>query len=72
MRSGFTVELFNMRGTFTYTAGAAERKLAEENRAKAEALEENGYHRFATAMRDFAKSYERDADREAQSTPFDD
>lgn len=72
MRSGFTVELFNMRGTFTYTGGAAERKLAEENRAKAEALEQNGYHRFATAMRDFAKSYERDADREAQSTPFDD
>jgi hypothetical protein len=26
---------------------------------KAEALEENGYHRFATAMREFAESYER-------------
>ncbi|MCU7815371.1 MAG: hypothetical protein KZQ81_09220 [Candidatus Thiodiazotropha sp. (ex Rostrolucina anterorostrata)] len=71
MRSGFTTELFNQRGTFTYTAGEDERKLARINREKAESLEAKGYSRFATAMREFAESYEREAKREASRDPHE-
>ena len=70
IRSGFTTELFNARGVFGFSAGKEERKLAELNRDKAEVLEENGYHRFATAMREFGESYERMAERESKRDPF--
>ena len=72
MRSGFTTELFNQRGVFTYTAGEDERERAQQNREKADVLEVKGYSRFATAMRELAKTYERQAEHEAKSNPFDD
>jgi hypothetical protein len=72
MRSGFTNELFNERGVFTFTAGEDERRIARVNREKAEALEATGYTRFATAMREFAERYERDAERESTRDPFED
>ena len=70
MRSGFTAELFNQRGVHGFTAGREERELARINHERAEALETKGYSRFATAMREFAKSYERDAEREASRDPY--
>lgn len=72
MRSGFTTQLFNDRGVFTFTHGEEERKLANENRKKAEALDSKGYTRFSTAMREFADRYERQAEREAKRDPFED
>jgi len=72
MRSGFTTQLFNDRGVHGFTHGQEERKLASDNRIKAEALESKGYTRFATAMREFAEQYERQAEREAKRDPFDD
>ena len=65
-RDGFTTALFNQRGVFTHSAGEEEMKLANLNREKAEALETAGYSRFATAMREFAETYERIAGREAE------
>ena len=64
MRSGFTTELFNQRGVHSFTAGKEERELAQLNREKAEALEERGYSRFATALRKIAETYEQQADQE--------
>ena len=72
MRSGYTAGLFDQRGAYTLTGGKGELKLAEENRKKADALEEKGFSRFATAMREFAKDYERDAERQAKGGFFDD
>lgn len=72
MRSGFTTQLFNDRGVHGFTHGQEERKLASENREKAEALDSKGYTRFATAMREFAEQYERQAEREAKRGPFED
>ena len=63
MRSSFTIELYNKRSVHGFTAGREERELARQNREKAEALETEGYSRFATAMREFARSYEHDAQR---------
>ena len=71
MRSGFTTELFNQRGVFSYTAGEEEREIAQQSREKADALDAKGYSRFATAMRNHAKTYERQAEHEARSNPFD-
>lgn len=70
MRSGFTTQLFNDRGVHGFSHGEEERKLASENREKAEALDSEGYTRFATAMREFAEDYEQQAEREANRDPF--
>ena len=72
MRFAFTIELRNQRGVHTFTAGKEERELAQTNRDKAEALETRGYSRFATAMREVAEQYEREAERAAERAPFDD
>ena len=72
MRSGFTTQLFNDRGVHGFTHGQEERELARQNREKAEALDLKGYTRFATAMREFAEQYERQAEREAKRNPFED
>lgn len=72
LRSGFTSELFNMRGVHGYTAGKEEREIAAGYNARADALEEKGFHRFATSIRELAKSYERDAEREASRPPHED
>ena len=72
MRSGFTTKLFNERGAYHVTHGQEERRLASENREKAEALDSKSYTRFATTMRQFAEQYDRDAEREAMYDPFED
>jgi hypothetical protein len=72
MRLGFTTQLFNDRGVHGFTHGEEERKLASDNRKRAEALDSKGYTRFATAMREFAEQYERQAEFEAKRDPFED
>jgi hypothetical protein len=71
MRSGFTTELFNQRGGYGFSHGREERKLANQNRKKAEALDSKGYTRFATAMREFAEQYDKQAEREENRDPFE-
>jgi hypothetical protein len=70
MRSGFTMDLFNQRGVHGFSKGEDERKLAADFSNKADALEERGYQRIATAVRELAKGYERDAEREAKRNPY--
>ena len=72
MREGFITEISNQRGVYGFSAGREEFELARRNREKAEALEAEGYSRFATAMRELAERYERDAKREASRDPFED
>ena len=60
----------NMRGVHGFSAGKEEREFAAGYRKKAEALDQHGFSRFATAMRELAESYERDAEREAQRNPY--
>ena len=71
MREGFVTELFNSRGTYGFREGQEELKLATRYRAKAEAVEQRGFHRLAGALRDLAASYERDAARDSSRSPFD-
>ncbi|MDX2186721.1 MAG: hypothetical protein SFV32_07305 [Opitutaceae bacterium] len=72
MRSGFRIELFNSRGVHDFTAGREEREIAAGFIQKADALENNGYHRFATAIRELANDYIRDAEQEEKRGPFGD
>ena len=64
MRRGYSTATFNSRGVHAVDpSGRPERKLAEENREKANQLELAGFPRFATTLREIAKDYDRDADR---------
>ncbi len=71
MRDGFTTELFNSRGVHSPSGGEEELKLARKNREKAGALDDRGFTRFATAMREFAERYQREAEYEADRDPYD-
>ena len=72
MRTGFTTELFNMRGVHGFTSGKEELELAKKYRERAEDVEAAGFHRLATAVRELAQGYERNATREATRNPFED
>ena len=72
MRSGFTCKLMNMRGVHGFSAEKEEREIASGYRKKAEALEQHSFSRFATAMRELAEHYERDAEHEAARDPYGD
>jgi hypothetical protein len=65
MRAGFTIKLFNRRGAHGFTHGHEEKEIARSLRNKADAVEKETYHRLANSLRELAKSYEQDAEREA-------
>ncbi len=64
MREGFRTQLFNSRGVFSPTGGAGERALAAKYRERASKVDEVGFTRLATTLRELADSYERYAKRE--------
>lgn len=72
MRDGFRNELYNSRGGhWVDPTGKPERELAARYRTQAEAVENAGYHRLATTLRELAVSYEREAERVSSRDPFD-
>jgi hypothetical protein len=68
MRDGFRTQLFNSRGVFSPTGGAGERALAAKYKERATQVDEAGFTRLATTLRDLADSYERYAKREADGS----
>jgi len=72
MRDGFTTELFNSRGIHGFSAGKEEEEIAAKYRTKADEVEAHGYSRLATALRELATSYEREAERERARDPYSD
>ena len=71
IRSEFTLALFNRRGMHTFTYGREERELAKKNQEKAEALDAEGFTRFAAAMRKFAEQYTKEAEVEEKRDIYD-
>ncbi len=64
MRSGYSVKVFNSRGVYSVDlTGKPEKDLATEWLGKAELVENEGFTRFATTLREVANSYTRDAER---------
>jgi hypothetical protein len=72
MRDGYTNKLFNMRGVHGFTSGKEELEIAAGYHKKAEALDAKGFQRIAASIRELAKSYEREAEREAKRDPLKD
>lgn len=72
IRTGFHTALYNSRGAhWIDPTGRPERELAAKYRAQAEAVEEGGFHRLATTLRDLAAAYEREAERVSSREPLD-
>lgn len=72
MRDGFRTELYNSRGAhWVDPTGTPERELATKYRVQAEAVENEGFHRVATTLRELAASYVREADRVASRERLD-
>lgn len=71
MRDGFISKQINMRGAFVFSAGRAERELAEEYRNKADDTDSHGYHRIAGSLRELAARYERTSESMASIDPLD-
>jgi len=70
MRREFINEIYNQRGVFSFSAGEEEKKLAGLNRERADALDKAGFTRLATAMRELAAVYDREAERESREGPY--
>lgn len=66
MRDGFRTQVFNSRGVFSPTGGSGERALAAKYKDQAAQVDEAGFTRLATTLRDLADSYERYAKREEE------
>jgi hypothetical protein len=71
IRLGFYKGILESRGFHGFTSGREERELAEKYRTQANEVEEAGFHRLATTLRNVTESYEHDADRDASRDPFD-
>lgn len=64
LRDGYGTGIRNSRGVHTVDPEAKpERALAEKYRNRADEVENAGYQRLATTLRDVAASYDRDAER---------
>lgn len=64
MRRGFSTALYNSRGVHTVVStGKPEKELAEKYRRKAEDVENAGFQRLATTLRELAAGYDREAER---------
>ena len=64
IRKGFVVQIKNSRGAyFVDPSGKPERDLANKYNKIADEIENGGYFRFAISLREIAKSYDQDAER---------
>lgn len=64
IRTGYSLQVFNSRGVHAVDpSGAEERKLASSWREKAQLVEDAGFVRFATTLRDLASDFDREAER---------
>ncbi|WP_201578058.1 hypothetical protein [Psychrobacter okhotskensis] len=72
MRDGYRTALYNSRGAHWVDPEAKpEKALAEKYYQQAEDVENAGYHRLATTLRDLAEGYESEAERIINSDRLD-
>jgi len=72
MREGFSTGLYNSRGVHDFSKGKEEQELSNKYKLQAEAVENEGFYRFATTLRDLATTYEHEAKRGFYLDPFED
>ncbi len=72
MRDSYRTAIFNSRGVYCVDPEAKpEKRLAEKYNQQAEEVENAGYHRLATTLRDLAESYKNEAERIINRDRFD-
>ena len=72
MRDGFSTTAYNSRGVFYGSSGKQEAIISEAYLQQAVALEDKGYIRFATTLRNLSESYKKHSEAAAQEDEFDD
>lgn len=73
MRDGFYLGLYDSRGVHTVDpTGGPEKELAAKYRSQAKAVDDAGYYRLATKLRELAETYEHQAQRIALRESFND
>lgn len=70
MRNGMVTEMFNSRGTYGFSGGAAELEIAKQYDGRATAIAEAGYSRLAQDIRKLAQSYANQAERDRLRGPY--
>jgi hypothetical protein len=64
MRNGFNTELFNSRGAYLVDpSGKPELELSKKYKEQSEAVENAGYYRLASTLRQLANGYANNAQR---------
>jgi hypothetical protein len=67
LRRGYELAIINSRGAhFVDPTGAPERELSKTYNQKADAVENEGYHRLAVALRSVVDMYLREAERNVE------
>jgi hypothetical protein len=64
MREGMVEELFGSRGTYGFSGGAEEARIAQRYRDQAAAVATAGFNRLASHLRQLADSYALQAERD--------
>lgn len=72
MRDGFSKELYNSREVHGFSKGKEERELANKYKSQAGDVENEGFFRLATTLRELAISYEHEAKIEFYTDLFED
>lgn len=62
-RRGLTIRIFNSRGVHGFSGGKEEVELAETCERVASQVEDKGFSRLGTSLRELAQSYREDAER---------
>ncbi|WP_207003646.1 hypothetical protein [Trinickia mobilis] len=70
MRGGMVTELFNSRGTYGFSGGAAELEISRRYADRATAIGEAGYPRLAQDIRKLAETYSSQAERDRLRGPY--
>ena len=71
MRDSYRTAIYNSRGAHCVDPEARpEKRLAEKYNQQAEEVENAGYHRLATTLRDLAETYKNEAERIINSDRF--
>lgn len=63
-------ELFGSRGTYGFSGGAEEARIAQRYRDQAAAVATAGFNRLASHLRQLADSYALQAERDEKQGPY--
>lgn len=70
MRNGMVEKLFGSRGTYGFSGGAEEERIAQRYRDQAAVVASAGFNRLASQLRQLADTYALQAERDEKRGPY--